>query len=402
MIEIELSYIWGNDDPTFVALTEEFGQQHGVKVRLRRLDWATAWVDLFTMASQGHGSDVSSIGSTWVSTLAKLDALRPFKSEEVAEMGATTTFVAPAWQSTKLFGDQHVWAIPTTGWMYVICYRKSLLQSIGIDPSKAFVTPQSIQDTLNALKTSALEIPWLNPDVPHPYGDFIHTAASWVWAAGGDFLNPAGDKALFDSPQAISGLANWLNTYRCVPEAYQHLHMVECADLFMSGRAAAAQVDILNASKFLNTDHPHLKQEEIGFSNLTDTPWWGGGHFVVWDHTRSHPERERAAVELVKFLTGKEASLQWSQKSGFLPARLDVLNESYPPGNPLRDTVVTAARQGRSYFNASHWRRVETQFCLELGATVKEVRENPDADATAILRARLEPLARRLNIILER
>jgi len=58
MVEIELSYTWGNDDPTFAALAEEFGQQQGVKVRLRRFDWATAWADLFTMASQGHGSDV--------------------------------------------------------------------------------------------------------------------------------------------------------------------------------------------------------------------------------------------------------------------------------------------------------------------------------------------------------
>ena len=402
MIEIELSYTWGNDDPTFAALTEEFSQQYGVKVRLRRLDWATAWADLFTMASQGYGSDVSSIGSTWVSTLAKLDALRPFKPNEVAEMGGADAFSTPAWQSTKLTGDQHIWAIPSTGWMYVICYRENLLQSIGIDTSKAFDTPQSIQDTLAALKTSALEIPWLNSDIPYPYGDFIHMAASWVWAAGGDFINPAGNKALFDSPQAISGLANWLNTYRSVPDQYQHLDWVECADLFRSGRVAATLVSINTANTTVDADLAALKPKSIGFANITNIPWVGGNSFVIWDHTRIYLERERAAVELVKFLSSKEANLQLKRKGGFLPACMDALNESYPPGNPLRGVVLSAARQGRGYYNVPHWRRIEAQLCLELGAAVKEAREDSTADSAAIVRARLEPLARRLNIVLEK
>src|SRR4051812_7974800 len=102
MIEIELSYnVWGVVDPTFAALTEEFSEQYGAKVRLRSMDWSTAWVDLFTMVSRGEGSDVTCTGSTWVSTLAKLDALRPFKPEEVEQMGGTKAFAAPGWQSTK-------------------------------------------------------------------------------------------------------------------------------------------------------------------------------------------------------------------------------------------------------------------------------------------------------------
>jgi hypothetical protein len=49
-----------------------------------------------------------------------------------------------------------------------------------------------------------------------------------------------------------------------------------------------------------------------------------------------------------------------------------------------------------------HWRRLETQLCLELGASVKEAREKPTADLATILRTRLEPLARRLNIVFEK
>ncbi len=400
MVEIELSYTWGSDEPTFAALVEEFSKKSGIKVHLRRLDWSTAWVDLFTMVSHGQGSDVSNIGSTWVSTLAKLDALRPFKPDEVAQMGGAASFITPVWQTTKLVDDERAWSIPSIGWMYVVFYRKDLLQSVGIDPSKAFASPESLQEALVTLKASSLEIPWLNADIPHPHIDFLHTAAPWVWAAGGDFINSTGNKVLFDSPRAIAGLVNWLNSHRAVREQHQQLSVSECRDLVRQGRAAAALVDINTANTILDTEVSDVKPEDIGFSNITNIPWVGGGSFVIWEHTQIHPERERAAVELVKFLTKKEANLRWMRQGDLLPLRMDALDESYPPGNPLRDTVLLAARQGRSYYNVSHWRRVEAQLSLELGAAVKEVRENPAADPAAVLRARLEPLARRLNIVL--
>jgi hypothetical protein len=80
---------------------------------------------------------------------------------------------------------------------------------------------------------------------------------------------------------------------------------------------------------------------------------------------------------------------------------MDALDESYPPGNPLREPLMQAAIQGRSYYNVSHWRRVESQIALELGIAIQHLRENPDADAATVLRSRLEPLARRLNMVLE-
>jgi len=400
MIEIELSYVWGEDDLTFGMLVEEFSQQYGVKVRLRRFDWSTAWVDLFTIVSQGQGSDVSNIGSTWVSTLAKLDALRPFKSGEVAEMGGESAFAAAIWKSTKLSGDPRIWSIPWISWMYLICYRKDILQNLAVDPYEAFTTPQGIQATLTALKTSPLEIPWLNPYFSHPYTNFVHTSASWVWAAGGDFIDPTGHKVLFNSPQAILGLTYWLETYRSMPELYWKFSVEECADMFTHGRTAATLVHIVAANTILNGDLSGFKREDIGFANLPFPFWTGGDSFVIWEHVRSYPEREHAAIELVKFMTTKMANLRWVENASLLPARMDALHEGYPPQNPLHDVVTLAAHKGRGYFNVPHWRRVESQLSLELGTVVNEARENPSLDSATILRSRLEPLARRLDIIL--
>lgn len=401
MIQIELSYTWGSDEPTLIALVEEFCQQTGIQVNLRRLDWSTAWVDLFTMVSQGRGSDVSSIGSTWVSTLAKLDALRPFKTDEVEQMGGGASFITPSWKNTKLLGDQRSWSIPWTGWTYVIFYQKDMLRSIGLDPATAFQA-QFVQETLLALKESTLEIPWLNADIAHPHVDYLHTAAPWVWATGGEFINPTGDKVMFDSPKSMAGLLHWVNTYRAVAPKHQHLSVPECRDLVRSGRAAAGLVDINTANTILDTEITKIKEENIGFANLTDIPWMGGASFVIWEHTSIHPERERAAVELVKFLSSKTSNLRWMRESDLLPTRMDALDECYPPGNPLRETIMQSATDGRSYYNASHWRRVESQLALELGRSINYIKDNPTADAANVLKTHLEPLAKRLNIVLEK
>lgn len=402
MLELEISYTWGTHEPTFISLVNDFSKQSGIQTHLRRLEWDTAWVELFTMASEGKGSDVSSIGSTWVSTLAKLDALRPFKPGEVAEIGGDKTFFTPSWQNTKVVGDPRVWSIPWIGWMYVIAYRKDLLAEIGLDPAKAFANPQATRATLQAMKASSLAMPWLNANYPNPYTDYIHIAAGWVWAAGGEFISPNGDKALFDSPKAIAGFADWLDSYRAVRAPYQQFSVDECRELLDQGKAAAALVDINTAHTFISPKNSSVKPENIGFANISDTPWVGGGSFVVWQHTQTHPDRERAAIELVKFLSTKQTHLRWRNDADLLPLQIDAVRESYPPGNPLHEVVTLASKHGRSYYNVSLWRRFESRLCMELGAIVQEARENPDADSKDILRAHLEPLAKQMNVMLKK
>jgi ABC-type glycerol-3-phosphate transport system substrate-binding protein len=111
--------------------------------------------------------------------------------------------------------------------------------------------------------------------------------------------------------------------------------------------------------------------------------------------------REDACMKLVKFLTSKEENLRWRRETNILPARIDALEEIYPEGNPLHDAVMIAARQGRTYRSIPLWRRIESQLAQELGIIIGEVNKNPSIPSMDILRSRLEPLARRLNVTLE-
>ena len=402
MVEIEFSYIndFEHDPRIWVEFMDEFAAQQGIKVHLRPMAWDTAWADLFSYTTFGNGPQVSHVGNTWVSSLVRMNALRPFKPDEIASMGGASEFMSPNWQTGVLPEDRRVWAIPWTAWIYVICYRKDLLAQVGIDPSGAFGTVAAAKETIERLVNSSLEVPWLNTQVPQNYRCLLHIAASWIWAAGGEIIDRDGTKALFNSPQAMEGLKDWLDTYRAVPEPYKKLSQQETFDLFSTGRAAAVLANIHGTNSFMDAQAASIVRDNLGVAPVTDVPWTGGGSFVIWDDLRGNPKKEHAAVQLVKFLSSKEINLRYSHQAGSTPARIDALNEIYPEGNPARDAIMLTALKGRSYYNMPIWRRIEYQLYEEIGSAVTDATEHMSANSSVILHTHLDPLVARLNITL--
>lgn len=403
MIELELSTIPDSeyDLHMLTQLCTEFGEKFGAKVHLRTMTWGVAWTDLMAIASQGKGPDISHVGGTWVSSLVSMNALRPFKPQEVQSMGGPEAFMTPTWQSGLVHGSERVWAIPWTAYAYVICYRKDLLASVGIDETRAFGAPDALMNTLKRLQTSELEIPWLNPYIPPPNTDYLHMASSWVFANGGRLIADDGKKALFAEAPAIKGLTQWLDSHRVVRQTWQHLGTTECVGLFARGRAAAVETDIRTADSFLAGEAEEVVRQNLGVATLTDTPWCGGGSFVVWRHVQGYGERERLAVELVRFLTSAENSTRWARKVQSTPARRESLNEIYTDANPLKGAVDQASLYGHTHPTVSLWRRLEHQLSQAMGAMVNQAFENTTVESEAIVRARMQPLAERINLMFD-
>ena len=405
MVEIELSTIPDAeiDLQVMKSLLAEFNNQYGVMVRLNTMTWGTAWTDFVTIASHGKGPDLSHIGGTWVSSLAIMNALRPFSFKDIEEMGGEKAFLAPTWHSGLLYGDKRIWSIPWTGYTFVVCYRKDLLGQLGIDGETAFGSIEAMSSTVRTLERSHFEIPWLMPSAPPPYSDLVHMAASWIWEAGGDYIHidESGEEIVLNSPEALRGIKAWLELYRVVPEAYASLNQFESSNLFAHGRAAAVIADNRFASSVLASSAEEVVKKNLGVAPLTGVPWYGGGSLVIWRHTQGYPERERAAVQLVRFLTGKAAELRWAKEVHSLPARVEVLHELYPADSPLNHVFTRASEMGRAYPAVPLWRRLEYQIAQGLAQCLHEVRENPSKDIETILHSHLDPLAERLNLTLK-
>jgi multiple sugar transport system substrate-binding protein len=403
MVEIEFSCILDHehDHRMWSTFLDEFGSRHGVRVNLRpEMRWDTAWAELFSFTTHDKPPHVSHIGNTWINSLARLNVLRPFRPEELAALGGGWDFVVPNWDAGILAEDNRVWGIPWTAWMYVICYRKDLLAQAGIDPAGAFGTTKVAAQTIESLVASNLEMPWLNSQQLAATRDYLHTASSWIWAAGGDLSYRDGTKVLFNSPAAVQGLKNWLATYRAVGDAHRKLTYSESYDVFREGRAGAVLASIRAANTFIGPKAHPMVRENLGVAPVSDIPWTGGGSLVIWQDAMRNSQQEHAAVELVKFLASKEINLRYQCETDSLPARIDALKETYAEGNVARETVMLGATKGRHYYNTPTWRRIELQLSEALGKVLKQTLNDPSADLEAILHSQLDPLAEQLNATL--
>src|SRR5687767_6905161 len=107
MVEIEFSVMEGHegDANNLIPLLKAFEQQHHIHVNVSGLSWDRGWEGIAKYGIYRHGPDVSSIGTSWIGSLAGMDALRPFSSQEVLSMGGADAFFEASWQSGFLVND---------------------------------------------------------------------------------------------------------------------------------------------------------------------------------------------------------------------------------------------------------------------------------------------------------
>ncbi len=387
MLNLELSTFYGDFEEldALSRLLEPFNEQTRALVKTKRMHWMTSWSELISVASLGSGPDISQIGNTWISSLTGLNAIRPFKPSESQAMGGDLLF-------PNAETPNPCWSIPWTIYAFVICYRKDHFAEKGIDPASAFSSQAATIETIQKLGEA-----WLTPFVPNPYPDMLHIAASWVWGNGGELVAYKNNRPqiVFDQPAAIQGFSNWLESYRAVPASHR-LNGRDCMGLFQQGKASAVVSGMRMANTLLaSADEKTI--ENIGFAPISSMPWVGGDSLVLWKHSQREAEREKVALELVKFLTSKENVIQFCQAANSLPARQDALDTLYPSSHPLHETVQAISKSGRRYPAINEWRSIEHQLVQELDTIVHEAYRNPAQTSQEIVEKRLHPLAQRLN-----
>src|SRR6185503_10236980 len=147
---MELNFLTIADAPedlkSLRGLLASFEREKQIQLSLRRVGWERAWQALLMDAVEGKGPHVSQIGSTWVATMAMLDALRTFTADDISAMGGASCFLPAAWESVKFANRADVWAIPWSVYTFVLYYRRDVLENSGIDPTTAFATPTNMRE----------------------------------------------------------------------------------------------------------------------------------------------------------------------------------------------------------------------------------------------------------------
>jgi multiple sugar transport system substrate-binding protein len=398
MTEINFSIYGDLPSPLEGSLLQEFQAQHRVQVRVSRMLWNDAWPKLLNFAVYGGGPDISQIGAIWTSTLVSMNALRPFTAQEINGLGGTESFFAPTWQSTIPLGRSEVWGIPFTAFTYIVLYRRDLLQRAGIAEETAFESAAAMAETLERLRAAGVQSPWVAPS-GQSYRARVHIAASWIWGAGGDFVSDDGRRILFDQPEARAGIKAFFELYRYLSSSDYNLTHDECLRRFASGDAAVT-ITGSNLPSALKSWTVSQVVENLGTAVVPGVPWVGGSNIVIWREAQVRPERERAAVLLANFLASQSTQIKYAAVSDSIPARSNALPYLKFEPVSLSQTFEQALRTGRSYKPTLIWVRLLNDLSRTFDMITADILADPPLDVAHALSGRLDPLARRFDLML--
>ena len=373
---MELNFLTIADTPEDLqplrGILSAFEREKEVRLSLRRVSWERAWQSLLMDAVEGKGPHVSQIGSTWVATMAMLDALRIFNKEDVFAMGGSARFLPSAWESVKFADRPEVWAIPWSIYTFVLYYRRDLLEKADVDPVTAFVTSTAMRETFTALHSNGIA-PWVFPSL-HPYADLVHIASSWARASGGDFMSADGREPLFARPEASTGLLDFFELFPFIPPALRGLNVEACTNAFARGEAALLIGGVEVGNELMESPYAVQEmRENVAVTTLPGVPWVGGDHLVVWKNVLADSVREKAAVDLLTYLSKRETQVELFKQQLVLPARLDAYDELNFPLDTTNTTLQTILKTGRPHPALRLWRRIEAfldEMLLDIGNSV--------------------------------
>jgi multiple sugar transport system substrate-binding protein len=393
MKEIALSLMFHNPQsvPVVQAVLDEFEKQSRIHVNLKVLNWETGHAELTKGAIYSRGPDVSEIGSTWVSDLVAMNALRAFTPHDLNLIGKADEFIPASWQTGQA-GDQRMWSIPYTANIYLIHYRKDLLRQAGIDETTAFQSHENIKETVKQLAQSGVEMPIVLTEDRHA---LLHSMASWIWAAGGDFCSADGKQILFDQPQSLQAIQEYFGLLRYIaPHSLKRLETESSIDLFCQGQSAIHFQGVLTVG-LENLMLPHV-HENWGVAAFPKPYFIGGTNLVIWQHS---PNIE-SALQLVQYLTSVKSQVQLSLPFRMLPPRLAVMSTPEYLADPMMRNLGDIPRFGRSYPAVKLWGVIEERLISGLVGIRMAMLADPSADLSTLIEQSIVPLARRLNVVL--
>jgi multiple sugar transport system substrate-binding protein len=375
------------------AALARFERERRIHVNLEVIPFDFAWTRMVQIALYGDGPAVSEIGSSWLSDMVMMNALRAMGEKEVERLGGEESFLPASWQSVRavrdsLNSDAFAWAVPWVADTRLVYYRKDLTARAGLPERQAFAGHAELEACLQALREHWVEIPLVLPT--HHSRINLHILAGWIWAAGGKFLSEDRSKAIFDSPEALDGMEKFFRLSRYLHPSARRLDDSQSDALFRNGQAAVA---ISGPWLF---DHPDVDpqlREQFAVAVPPGVPFVGGFHLVIWKHAR----QEEAALQLIEFLAGKNAPEELFPAFS-LPARMEILALPKFADHPVYRVMGEAVRTGRSFQAVWMWGMVENRLYEALQFMWEKILADPEADFRGLLETHMHHLVERINL----
>lgn len=385
----------GEPTSELLKLLDEFQQIRNVQIKVERMEWEDAWAKLLSYALSGKSPDVSHVGSTWVSSLVGMNAVRKFSKQEVDAMGGVKVFVPPAWQSAVV--DDSIYSIPWSSFTFLVYYRRDHLKAAGISEDHAFDTADDFHKTVNTLRENKTQSPLILPS-GKPFLDRVHMAASWMWGAGGDYFSADGRQVLLNRTETRAGLKSFFELYHLMSPGDYQLDYDQTLDRFAQGSASVIVADC-GFPSVLAGQNPGLLSK-VGVHPLPGVPFVSGDNLIVWQEARHTPDRERLALDLVSFLISETAQKRFCQTLQQFPVRHDSFDTMNSPIEHLIPMLKETFENGRSYKPIRLWSRYEQQLGFTFDDITNDIITKNDLPIESILEVHLSRLQHRFSLLI--
>ncbi|MCK5568875.1 MAG: ABC transporter substrate-binding protein, partial [Spirochaetes bacterium] len=213
--------------------------------------------------------------------------------------------------------QREIYAFPFNHSVQVLYYNKDAFEKAGLDPDKP---PKTWEDVIKYGKELTKDFD--GDGTIDQWGILVSLEGVFgftplIRQVGGEFLNDDRSKALFNSEEGVRVMElvqKMAYEYKIMPSNWT---LFEGTSAFLQGKIAMGPITCAGI-KFAEDNLPW----ELGIAPLpyieNKSVLLGGAGLVIFSKS-SH--RRKAVMNFINWLTNKENSIRWHEKTGYLPIR---------------------------------------------------------------------------------
>ncbi len=303
--------------------------------------------------NSGQPAQLSVMFSIDAYDLIEQDLIVPFEAliDGEAEQAWLDSFYPALMANGKIEGQ--TWGVPFQRSTIVAYYNKEMFRETGLDPEQAPTSWDELVEMGRALTTedrSGLMI----PSTGYPYWMFQALAIQ----NGKELMSDDGLHTYFDDPEVVEALEFWRSLsveHGIMPEGTVEWGTLRQA--FLEGQTAMMWHSTGNLTAVKNNAEFDFGVAMLPANERLGSPTGGGNFYIFKDATE---EEQRAALELIKFMTSPEQAARWSIATGYMgvsPAAyeteaLQAYTAEFPPALVARDQLEHAVAEFSTFETA--------------------------------------------------
>lgn len=383
-------------------LMQKYTRQSGQPVKIRFLDWGSAFVDLNRVLSTEALSgtdypDVVQLGSSWVPYFAKAGLIAPLG--DLLDAVDTSRFYPEAMKSAHIGRDTTVYSLPWFLDVRGFFVNERLWLELGLHDSEI----ETYSQFFGVLRAVA-EAKVLNSDgvpvVPFEFGvkdDWTgyQQLSPFLWNFGGAFVKESGQEfrsALLDSLSLV-GLRHYLKLLYDQDISPYNLkeNSSEAADRFVRSE----QLIIFGTSEFIrkiesDKDVGGLRESPLAKDGLISVvapkgtagnfTFVGGSHLTL--PKNANPAKRAAARDLFLFMERADNIDYYSRQSGFIPPDVSLIR-IWMQDSRYNHLINGLEHNGRSCENIPEWSGIEMAVNDMVNAIARNIAQG-DSDVQRV------------------